>query len=176
MVLENAVKPDTTYRERRMNSTFEAALRTPGSRRRVLIVEREVVVAKDLAQRLMRLGFEVAGRASSAHEAIHKADTLAPDLILMDVRLRGAADGIHAAEVIAQRHQVPIVYVTAFSDEETVRRAFFTEASGYLIKPFRDIALRCVVDLALARYQSRILRRKRRDVATSSNTSDVFHS
>src|SRR5438552_2251294 len=122
-------------------STFEAALGTPGSRRRVLIVENETVVARDLAQRLKRLGFEVVGRAASAHEAIHKAGTLAPDLILMAVRLRGAFDGIQTAEVIARRQQIPIVYLTAFADEESVRRAFSTEPSGYLIKPFRDIAL-----------------------------------
>ena len=105
---------------------------------RVLLVEDESIVATDITQTLTALGYHVVGRASTGHQAVRSADTLRPDLILMDIRLRGGIDGITAAELIRRQQSVAIVYLSAFSDAETVARAILTQPMAYLIKPLRD--------------------------------------
>lgn len=119
---------------------------------RILVVEDERIVALDLASSLSELGYAVAGMATRGEEAIELTRRLEPDLILMDVRLAGAMDGIQAAHAIRQQRDVPIVYLTAHSDSETLRRAAQSAASGYLVKPFKSPELRCVIEIALHKH------------------------
>ena len=104
---------------------------------RILIVEDERIVAMDLAGTLAELGYAVAGMAARGEDAIEQAKRLNPNLILMDVRLAGKMDGIQAAQSIREERDVPVVYLTAHSDNETLQRAANTTASGYLVKPFK---------------------------------------
>lgn len=125
----------------------------PAAAKQVLIVEDERVVAKDLARSLLRLGYNVVARASTGEEAEHLAQLWKPDLILMDVRLRGELDGITTAERIREHGDVPIIYLTAYSDPQTIERAMKTHPFGYVVKPFQDVDLRCAMEVALNRHE-----------------------
>jgi CheY-like chemotaxis protein len=118
----------------------------------VLIVEDEGIVAKDLERTLERLGYCVAGIAASGDEAIDQAERLRPELVLMDINLRGAHDGVETAALIGERLAVPIVYLTAYTDDATIERAKRTLPFGYLVKPFDERALRSAVEIALHRH------------------------
>jgi two-component system cell cycle sensor histidine kinase/response regulator CckA len=120
--------------------------------RRILIVEDGRTVARDLAQRLTRMGFEIAGVVPSGEEAILVAEQERPDLVMMDIRLAGEMDGIMAADHIRARLQVPIVFLTAHADDATLRAASVTEAFGYIIKPAQDRELRIVIEMALYKH------------------------
>lgn len=120
----------------------------------ILIVEDEAVVALDIQARLERLGFEVTGRASSGPQALALAEARRPDLVLMDVRLPGAMDGIETAREFSVRHIAPVVYLTAASDEPTLERAKLTNPAGYLAKPFEDHELSLVIEMALVKHEA----------------------
>lgn len=119
---------------------------------RILVVEDERIVAMDLAATLEELGYDVVGMATRGEDAVQRAAELQPELILMDVRLAGSLDGIQAAEIIHRSRDVPVVYLTAHSDNETLRRAAATAASGYLVKPFKSPELRCTIEVALHKH------------------------
>lgn len=119
---------------------------------RIMIVEDERILALDLAETLDELGYTVAGTASRGEEAIELARQLDPQLILMDVRLDGEIDGITAAETIRDEHDVPVVFLTAHADDDTLQRATRSEASAYLVKPFKPPDLRCVIEIALHKH------------------------
>lgn len=119
------------------------------SKIRILVVEDENIIALDLRIRLNRLGYAVLAVATTGEEAIEKANELHPDLVLMDIRLRGGMDGIEATQIIQARSDVPIVYLTALADEDTLRRAGATGAQGLIRKPFEDEELRTAIEVAL---------------------------
>jgi CheY-like chemotaxis protein len=116
---------------------------------RILIVEDEAVVARDLELTLKRLGYDVVGVAQFAAEAVGKVADSRPDLVLMDISLQGDRDGVQAAEVIGQRFGTPVVYLTAHTDKATVARAQSTKPAGYLVKPFSKERLHETVAAAL---------------------------
>ena len=131
---------------------MSAAIATEKILARVLIVEDEAVVALDLSQRLTTLGYGVAGIADSGESAVMSAARERPDVILMDIRLQGEMDGIDAAHRIREANDVPVIYVTSYTDDTTVQRAVKTEPLGYLIKPFTDQELRTTIEVALYRH------------------------
>ena len=128
---------------------------------RVLIVENEGLVGCDLAATLQALGYEVAGLLRSGEEALEMADELRPDVVLMDVHLSGALDGIDTASQLIQRIPVAIIYLTACADAETVNRAKVTHPCGYLLKPYNEQELRVALELAAARNRAEQARRGR---------------
>ena len=109
---------------------------------RVMLVEDEVIVAWDIAETVKRLGYTIVGTADTAEQAIRLAETVAPDLILMDIRLNGAPDGIEAARVIRERTGLGVIYLTAHADLATMERAAATAPVGYVFKPFTEEVLR----------------------------------
>jgi CheY-like chemotaxis protein len=120
---------------------------------------------------LKRLGYVVVRRATSGAEALQQALLLRPDLILMDIRLQGGIDGIEAATRIRAHHNIPIVYLTAYSDSETLRRAKITEPSGFLIKPFDERELHSVIEMALYKNSMEAkLRQQAKQLQTIINT------
>jgi len=119
---------------------------------RIMIVEDERILALDLAETLDELGYSVVGMVSRGEEAIELARRLDPQLILMDVRLDGDVDGITAAETIRDEHDVPVVFLTAHADDDTLQRATHSDASAYLVKPFKAPDLRCVIEIALHKH------------------------
>lgn len=123
---------------------------------RIMIVEDERILALDLAETLEDLGYTVAGLASRGEEAIELARRLHPQLILMDVRLAGEIDGITAAETIRDEHDVPVVFLTAHADDDTLHRATHSDASAYLVKPFKPPDLRCVIEIALHKHAAEV--------------------
>jgi PAS domain S-box-containing protein len=118
---------------------------------KILIVEDETIVAMDLAVTLRRLGYDVGGMVGTGAAAIETARAIKPDLILMDIRLRGPIDGIEAASVIRSEHDTPIVFLTAHADADTVERSKAASPHGYLVKPFDERALHRAVEIALRR-------------------------
>jgi two-component system, response regulator PdtaR len=123
--------------------------------KRILIVEDETIVAMTLEDALHGMGYSVAGTVSTAEDAIRKAGETRPDLILMDIRIQGEKDGIAASEEINGLYHIPIVYLTAHSDEKTLERAMKTQPYGYLIKPFRDRELYSTIEIALYKHRLR---------------------
>ncbi len=119
----------------------------------ILVVEDEIIVAKSIQKRLESLGYSVPAVVASGEEAVEIAAEAQPDLVLMDIRLKGDMDGIEAAGHIQTSHDIPIVYLTAYADEETLERAKVTDPSGYLLKPFELNELRTTVEMALYKYQ-----------------------
>src|SRR5215469_4060792 len=119
----------------------------------ILVVEDENVVALDIQRDLVSFGYGVPATASTGQEAIEMAAALRPDLVLMDIRLRGGVDGIEAAEEIRTHFNIPSIYLTAYADPATVSRARLTGALGYLIKPFGERDLHAAVEVALYRHR-----------------------
>jgi len=136
---------------------MHADLISPGLR--ALIVEDEALIAEELKGRLSRMGFRIIGTVDSADEGVAIATSELPDLVLMDIRLRGAKDGVQACEEIRRQVDVPIVYVTAHSDERSVSRAKRTEHDGFILKPFHRHELRSTIEVALQRHAIRAKRK-----------------
>ena len=119
---------------------------------RALIVEDETLIAEELRQRLLRLGFTVIAAVDSGEEGVAIAIRERPDLVLMDIRLNGEKDGMQAAKEIREQVDVPIVYLTAHSDRQTVEGINQTEHDGFILKPFLRRELQSTVEVALQRH------------------------
>ena len=121
---------------------------------KILIVEDEGIVAEDIQSRLQHRGYKVVGKAVSGEEAIQLAEDEKPDLVLMDIRLKGEMDdGIEAARQIRTRFDIPVIYLTAYADEDTIQRAKLTEPFGYLLKPFEERELHTAIEMALYKHK-----------------------
>ena len=120
---------------------------------KILVVEDEAITAKDIQDGLRGLGYDAPAIASSGEGAIKKAEAIKPDLVLMDIVLTGDMDGIEAAEQIHNRFDIPVVYLTAYIDEERLEKTKVTEPYGYIIKPFEDKELRPIIEMALQRHK-----------------------
>ena len=123
-----------------------------GAGLRVLVVEDEALIAEEIQDRLTRSGFRVMGVCDTAEQAIKAADEFNPDLVPMDIRLKGKMDGIDAASRIYQRLQIPVIYLTAHSDQATLQRAKATVPFGYLLKPFQERDLLVTIEMAIQRH------------------------
>lgn len=119
---------------------------------KLLVVEDEVAIARDIYENLEGCGYRVVGTASSGEAAIEQVAQLRPDLVLMDIVLPGHMDGITSAHQIWNQFRIPVVYLTAYGDEQTLNRARSTNAFGYVMKPFADDSLRAAIEIALDRY------------------------
>ena len=119
----------------------------------ILIVEDEAIVAADLGNKLRRLGYTVAGSTARGEEALALTRERCPALVLMDIRLAGAMDGVEAAEHIRRECDVPVIYLTAHADRATLDRAKRTEPFGYLLKPFAELELETHIEMALYKHQ-----------------------
>lgn len=120
----------------------------------ILIVEDEAIVAADLSSKLQRLGYTVSGSTACGEDALTLVQDQHPDLVLMDIRLAGAMDGITAAEGIRREYDVPVIYLTAHSDRATLDRAKRTEPFGYILKPFEELELETHIEMALYKHQA----------------------
>jgi two-component system sensor histidine kinase UhpB len=124
-------------------------------KKKILIVEDERIVAEDIKTKLEYVGFAVAGIASSGEESLKKAEKLKPNLVLMDIVLEGKMDGMEAAAQILSRFNIPVVYLTAYSDKRTLKKAKGTEPFGFIIKPFESQDLFTAIEMALYRHKLR---------------------
>jgi CheY-like chemotaxis protein len=132
---------------------------------RILIVEDETIIALGIESRLQSLGYEVTSIVDTGEKAIEKAEEDKPDLILMDIRIKGEMDGIDTAEVIRNRFGIPVIFSTAYLDEERIERAKITMPFGYVLKPIQERDLKVTLEMAL--YVSKVDAKRRKAEETS---------
>lgn len=119
----------------------------------IVVVEDESIVSKDIQQSLKKLGYTVVGAASTGEKAVELVDEHKPDLVLMDIMLKGQMSGIEAAGMIKERHNIPVIYLTAYADENTLSKAKVTEPYGYIIKPFKEVDIHTSIEMALYKHE-----------------------
>ncbi len=144
---------------------------------KILIVEDEAIVAKNIETHLINAGYEVVGFATTAEESIEKAQQAKPDLVLMDIKLKGNIDGIEAANKIRESLLLPVIFLTSYTDDETFQRAKLTDPFGYLIKPFDIKDLNRTVEMALykSKLNNELLENQRRyEIAVESGKTGVW--
>lgn len=123
---------------------------------KILVVEDEVITAEHIKLALKNQGYQVVGLVISGEEAISKVENTDVDLVLMDINLKGKIDGVEAAEEIRDHHSIPVIFLTAYSDEKTLKRAKIKESSvkesfGLLNKPFKEEDLQSIMEKTLHR-------------------------
>ena len=144
---------------------------------KILIAEDEQIVAKNIEKRLTADGYQVVASVSTGEDAIEKAKIFSPDIILMDIKLKGKIDGIETADILRRNFQLPVIFLTSYADEETFQRAKSTEPFGYLIKPFDNKELNRVVELALYKnkiYQELLETKIRFEIAIKAGNMGVW--
>lgn len=118
----------------------------------VLVVEDESIVSKDIQHSLKKLGYNVVGASATAEKAIDLAGSENPDIVLMDIMLKGEMNGIEAAGVIREKYSIPVIFLTAYADESTLSKAKITEPYGYILKPFKEIDLHTTIEMAIYKH------------------------
>ncbi len=116
---------------------------------KIMIVEDEVIICKEIESTLENLGYEVVATTDNGEAAIELAKKHKPDLILMDIRLNGDIDGIETSEIIRNRFEIPVIFSTAYLDQERIERAKITMPFGYVLKPIQESDLRVTIEMAL---------------------------
>lgn len=116
---------------------------------KIMIVEDEAVIALRLQQRLKSMGFDVTGVAYSGEEAVESARDLRPDLILTNIMIPGKLDGIQVAEIVKSALDIPVIFLTAYSEDKIIERAKQAESYGYIVKPFQNRELKSAIEFAL---------------------------
>lgn len=120
---------------------------------KIFIVEDEIIAAESLTIDLQKLGYQVVGRANTKEKAIAKIKETEPNLVLMDIKIKGEEDGINTAQALENIASIPVVYLTAYADSETLKRATKTSPYGYLVKPYKIDDLNSTINIALNKYQ-----------------------
>jgi DNA-binding LytR/AlgR family response regulator len=138
----------------------------------VLVVEDEVIIAKDLSLTLNKLGYTVVGNCMSGEEAILMTEKKNPDIILMDIMLKGEITGIETAIEIRDRFHIPVVFITAYSDEDTISSANKSAPFGYIVKPFKANDLRATIETALNRFNEEQALKKENEMLYKLTKSD----
>lgn len=137
------------------------------SKTNVLVVEDESIVSKDIQYSLKKLGYNVVGSAATGEKAVVLAGELQPDIILMDIMLKGDITGIEASAEIKEKFHIPIIFLTAYADENTLAKAKVTEPYAYIIKPFKEIDLHTSIEMALYKHGKELEILKERDMLYS---------
>ncbi|MBL8001973.1 MAG: response regulator [Flavobacteriales bacterium] len=130
----------------------------------VLVVEDESIVSKDIQHSLKKLGYNVVGAAATGEQAVKLAVETQPDIILMDIMLKGEMNGIEAATQIRTETNIPVIFLTAYADESTLNKAKVTQPYGYIIKPFKEIDIHTSIEMALYKHKKEAEVLKERDL------------
>ncbi|MCD6066826.1 MAG: hypothetical protein K0S33_1652 [Bacteroidetes bacterium] len=133
------------------------------SKTNILVVEDESIVSKDIQNSLKKLGYNVIGASNNGEDAIVLAREHHPDLVLMDIMLKGEMSGIDAADVIRKELNIPVIFLTAYADESTLAKAKITEPYGYILKPFKEIDLHSSIEMAIYKHKKVSEIKKERD-------------
>ncbi|MBS3818216.1 response regulator [bacterium] len=126
-----------------------------------MVVEDESIVGQDIRNMLLALGYEVTSLVTTSEEAVQQADQTRPDLVLMDVMLHGETTGVKAADQIYNQLNIPVVYLTAYADPNTLQKAKITEPFGYILKPFEERELQTTIEIALYKFKMQMQLRER---------------
>jgi class 3 adenylate cyclase/AmiR/NasT family two-component response regulator len=140
---------------------------------KILIAEDEYIIAMDIKKVLEKLGYEVTSFVGKGIDAIKRTGTEKPDIVLMDIMLNDTLSGIDTAQIIKSKYNVPIVYLTALTDEETLQKAKLTEPGGYLLKPFDERGLHSAIEIALYKFRMESqLKQKTKELEIEKNRND----
>jgi len=131
---------------------------------KILVVEDENIVAKDIQNSLVKLGYKVTDVVNSGDKAINMVEENRPDLVLMDIMIKGKIDGIDTAKIIRERFDIPVVFLTAYADENTLDKAKMSEPYGYIIKPFKEKELQTTIEMAVHKHEKDFKVKKERDL------------
>ena len=129
----------------------------------IYIVEDESIVAKDIQNSLQKLGYNILGISNNGSDAIKNIVDLEPDIVLMDIMIKGNMTGIEVADIIKKEYNMPVIFLTAYGDEATLAKAKITEPYGYILKPFKEIDLRSSIEIALYKHKQDSFIQKERD-------------
>lgn len=140
---------------------------------RIMVVDDEVIISAQLERRLSLMGYSVVGKATSGERSIAMAQTLHPDLVLMDIVMPGGMDGIEAAGRIREEMDIPVIFVTAYADDQYLFRAKQARPYGYIVKPFHEKEVRAVIEIAL--HQKEMERLLSRRLDQLSAVVDIFN-
>ncbi|PWR74319.1 response regulator [Methanospirillum lacunae] len=138
---------------------------------KILVVEDEMIISMEIKQKLLEMGYIVVGQAITGESAIQKAGETKPDLVLMDIRLKGEMDGISAAQRIMDLYDLPIIFLTAHSDKATLERAVALSPSGYLLKPFKERELMTNIEMSLHKHR---IKQKIREETTPKTSAGLY--
>lgn len=133
----------------------------------ILVVEDESIVSKDIQYSLKKLGYNVVGAAATGEKALDLAREHTPDIVIMDIMLKGDMNGIETAQIIKSELKIPVIFLTAYADESTLTKAKVTEPYGYIIKPFKEVDLHTSIEMALYKNDKEKEIEKERDLLFS---------
>ncbi|MCU0372257.1 MAG: ATP-binding protein [Ignavibacteria bacterium] len=144
---------------------------------KLLVVEDELLVAEDISARLRTIGYEIAGTVPTGEEALEMCETAAPDVILMDIKMGKGMDGIETQKIIREKYNIPVIYLTSYSDPVTVSRAKITEPYGYIIKPFDERELHTTIEMAVHKHKTeKALLDREKELRELNKTKDKLFS
>jgi class 3 adenylate cyclase len=145
---------------------------------KILIAEDEYIIALDIKKILEKLGYEVTSFVGKGIDAVRRTEIEKPDIVLMDIMLHDKLSGIEAAQIIKNKYDVPIIYLTALTDEETLQRAMLTEPGGYLLKPFDERVLHSTIEIALYKFrmESQLKLKTKELEEEKHNTDKLLHN
>ena len=146
---------------------------------RILIVEDENIVAKDIENIVKNLGYIPVDITHTGKKAIEIVEEKKPDIVLMDIKLKGSMSGIEAADVIREKYLIPVIYLTAYADDATLKKAKITQPYGYIIKPFKEKDIQTAIEMAIYKHEKDIQVKKERDffysiVSDKQNDDGIF--
>ncbi|MGZ4057181.1 MAG: response regulator, partial [Bacteroidia bacterium] len=124
--------------------------------KKILIVEDETVIAMDLQVSLERFGYKVIGHVTRGEDVIETFNSVIPDLILMDIKLEGALDGVETAQLIHENYNIPVIFITSYSNSDIIERAKKVNPFGYFVKPFNDRELRTNIEIAIYKHETEL--------------------
>jgi DNA-binding LytR/AlgR family response regulator len=130
----------------------------------ILIVEDESIVAKDIQNSLVKLGYIVTNIVASGEKALNSIEEKKCDLIMMDIMLKGKMNGIETANIIKEKYHIPIIFLTAYADDDTIKKAKLAEPYGYIMKPFKEKELQTTIEMAIYKHEQDLILRKERDL------------
>lgn len=131
---------------------------------KILVVEDESIVAKDIQNSLKKLGYTVPTIVASGEKAIEEVEQSRPDLVLMDIMLKGDINGVEAANAIRENYDIPVIFLTAYADDNTLSKAKIAEPYGYIIKPFKEKELQTTIEMAMYKHEKDSLVKRERDL------------
>jgi DNA-binding LytR/AlgR family response regulator len=137
------------------------------AKKKILVVEDESIVSKDIQQCLEKLGYNVVEAVDTGEKALEMLEKKNPDLVLMDIMLKGDMTGIETAETIKEIYGVPVIYLTAYADRNTLNKAKVTEPYGYILKPFQEIDLHTSIEMALYKHEKEKEKSREREMLYS---------
>ena len=136
----------------------------------ILVVDDEAIITMQLEERLSAMGYTVAGMAASGEDAVDKARSIRPDLVLMDIVMPGKMNGIEAAKIITKELDIPVVFVTSYADDTIIEKAKSVRPYGYIVKPFNELEIKAAIEVALFRKATEHGRAETTKIRTGKNS------